>query len=217
MRDIADTVTAQITGLIESFNAAKVKRGLPSLPNLKPQCEMFMQKAKHVTASMRDLAREFVPDAAAKKDWPAAVVAAAGPASESGAENASEAWASWAEFLAFVADARNAMEHRDQHKRFIVRPFLLTPENAIVPPVIEIVHPRRPHPPMLAHQFLNEVTDLLRDSYETLIAGLAAAHAVEFAGLQTAVFSVPDDERTSRPERYAYYGLKPDGEWAMYL
>ncbi len=55
MRDIADTVTSQVTGLIEGFNAAKVKRGLPSLPNLKPQCEMFMQKAKHVTASMRDL------------------------------------------------------------------------------------------------------------------------------------------------------------------
>ncbi len=109
------------------------------------------------------------------------------------------------------------MEHRDQDKRFIVRPFLLTPENVIVPPVIEVVHPRRPHPPMLAHQFLNEVTDLLRDSFETLITGFAAAHVVRFSGLRTAVFFVPEDERGSRPERYAYYALKPDGEWAMCL
>jgi hypothetical protein len=70
-----------------------------------------------------------------------------------------------ASFLKLVRNARNCVEHPKPGEQVIVKDFELNDKMQIVPPLIEIIHPKTPQPEMHMSQFDSQVIEQISNIF----------------------------------------------------
>ncbi len=106
--------------------------------------------------------------------------------------------------LQLVRNARNCVEHPRQDQRIEVVDFSVDAENNLLPPMIEIVHPKTPQKKSPVADFMVEISRGLVQVVELMVVFLCARHVQSFAGFPVQVVELPPNRRRSANVRYGY-------------
>jgi hypothetical protein len=85
--------------------------------------------------------------------------------------------------LQFVRSARNCVEHPKLSQRIVVTDFALNPAMQVVPPTIEVIHPKSHQPPIPIAQFMSEMIEQISGVFELMTVFMCAKHAQPIGGL----------------------------------
>ena len=79
-------------------------------------------------------------------------------------------------FLKFIRNARNCVEHPSAIQRVVTRDYLLQPDGTILPPSIEVIHPKTPMPAAPLAEFMSQVLESLVSILEQVIVFICSKH-----------------------------------------
>jgi hypothetical protein len=178
---------------------------LPATGDVSALCKSFIQKADHVLQALLGIVKLFYgPDAG--KAW---FESLAGLASHKyGVDDQFHQFVTAAlPFLQFVRYARNCVEHPKPSQRVIITDFLLNSTMQLVPPTIEVIHPKLHQPPIAVTRFLNDMIGPTSGTFELMIAFMCAKHVQPIAGMALQVVELPEDQRRLKQGRFSYATL----------
>jgi hypothetical protein len=107
-------------------------------------------------------------------------------------------------FLQFIRNARNCIEHPKPSERIVVTDFVLRPDMQVMPPTIEVIHPKSPQPPVLVIEFIAIVIDQSSLVFEIMVALMCANHVQPFSGMPFQVIELPEGQRRDKQVRFSY-------------
>jgi hypothetical protein len=114
---------------------------LPVTPNLRSRGEAFIRHADKANQSTKELSELFFPRKKTNDSWPAHIVQVLQQGTSSN-EKSNEFLLGVISLIAAVREFRNASEHPDPTKEVTLRDFDIQPGLKVVPPSIEIRHPK---------------------------------------------------------------------------
>jgi hypothetical protein len=135
----------------------RVKNGslsLPSVPDLEARCKTFTQRAKDALGHINDMAKLFFGSKVATKNWSAALVQLLIPHDPPPDANFVKHMQAIARFIFQVAEIRNAVVHPKSDYRLKVSDYRLGGDGQILPPTVELIHPKGTPPPSTAVEVL---------------------------------------------------------------
>lgn len=200
LQAFSDSQQAEIEkyDLIVSKNRSLV---LPSVNGIANKCKEFFQKSDHALDGLFKIVKLFIPNVG-KGGWDSLQIEI-GKETEK-VDNFSEVLKNMMSFLQFVRNSRNCVEHPRAEQRIITTDFSINPENQLLPPAIEVVHPKTPQQPIPVAELMSHVVNSIVDIVEVMLAFLCNRQIQPVAGFPVQVHMFPEDQRRTQSVRYGY-------------
>lgn len=174
---------------------------VPAIGNVETRCNEFLQRSDHAVRELFRLVRMFYPDVGAG-GWESLKKKIDSEPQD--IDNFSKFLAEVLPFLQLIRNARNCVEHPRPEQRLSVTDFALDPENTLLPPMIEILHPKTPLEKVPVKEFFSQCLQDLVDIVELMIVFLCARHVKPFGGIPIQVMEIPPPCRRSPHVKYGY-------------
>ena len=113
-------------------------------------------------------------------------------------------------FLQLIRNARNCVEHPRPEQRLVITNFYLDSTNVLLPPTIEIIHPRTPLERAPVSVFFGQALENIVRVVELMMVFLCARHVKSVGGLAVHVIELPPERRRSPHVRYGYGAMLGD-------
>ena len=107
-------------------------------------------------------------------------------------------------FLACVRNARNAIEHERPDMKLIATDFSINSGNQLVPPIVELIHPKTPIDKLLIKEFMGSTLLDIVDIVELMIVFLCARHIDNSGNLEISVIEIPEERRINSNIKYGF-------------
>lgn len=177
---------------------------LPFITNVEASCTEFIQRMGHAQQKLFKVAQLFYSDMG-RGMWDGLKAKVdAGPQNlDDFPQFLSEATV----FLKLIRNARNCVEHPKPNERLVVSNFSLNAHNELVPPTIEVIHPKTPVGIYTIGEFFAASIERMVSVVEGMIVFLAARNLRERDGLQVCVVELKPEQRKFAHVRYSYGAL----------
>lgn len=174
---------------------------VPAIGNVETRCNEFLQRSDHVLRELLRLVRMFYSDVGSG-GWESLKAKIDGEPQD--IDNFPHFLGQELPFLQLIRNARNCVEHPRPEQRLLVTDFELDPNNALLPPMIQINHPKTPLEKIPVKTFFSQALGNIVSIVELMIVFLCARHVKSFGGMPIQVMEVPLERRRSPHVRYAY-------------
>jgi hypothetical protein len=177
---------------------------VPAIGNVETKCNEFLQRGDHALRELFRLVRMFYSDVGSG-GWESLKAKIDGGPKD--IDNFPQFLADVLPFLQLIRNARNCVEHPMPLQRLSVTDFALDPKNALLPPMIEVIHPKTPLQKIPLGAFFSQALQNLVSIVELMIVFLCARNVKSFGGMQIQVMEIPPERRRSPHVRYGYGAL----------
>lgn len=174
---------------------------VPALGNIETRCEEFLQRTDHAVRELFRLVRMFYWDVG-PGGWVGLKTKIAGESKD--IDNFAEFLDGTVPFLQLVRNARNCVEHPRPEQRLVTADFSVDSRNVLLPPTVEIIHPRTPLGRAFVSTFFTETFINLVRVVELMVVFLCARHVSTVGGIPVQVVEFPQERRHSPHVRYGY-------------
>ncbi|PTR02198.1 hypothetical protein C8R30_10694 [Nitrosomonas nitrosa] len=174
---------------------------LPSVTGITNKCKEFFQKSDHALDSLFKITKIFFSKVG-KGHWEGLKkeVEAESPQ----IDNFGEVLANILPFLQLVRNARNCVEHPRTEQKIITTDFDINPDNQLLPPLIEIIHPKTPQPQMPVVNLMSQIISTIVDIVELILAFLCNRRIRPITGFPVQVHEFPTSQRRTENVKYSY-------------
>jgi len=174
---------------------------LPTLGTVEVRSNEFLQKSDHALRKLFKLVKMFYSDVGPGGWESFKNKIEQGP---NDIDNFSKFLSNSLPLLQLVRNARNCVEHPRKEQRLKVSDFSVDASNNLLPPMIEVIHPKTPMKKVPVADFIVQVTQNLVGIIELMLVFLCDRHVVSQAGFPVQVVEIPSDLRRSENVRYGY-------------
>jgi len=174
---------------------------LPSINGIANKCKEFFQKSDHALDGLFKIVKLFNPNVG-KGGWES-LQKEEGKETEK-IDNFSEVLENMLPFLQFVRNSRNCIEHPRAEQIIVTTDFSINPENQLLPPSIEVVHPKTPQQPVPVVELMSQVVNSIVDIVEVMLAFLCNRQIQPVAGFSVQVHMFPENQRRTQSVKYGY-------------
>ncbi len=203
MRVLSDRFGIEQDRAIEKFEG-KIGQNraliLPSMVNVEIRVREFFQKADHALQKLFDVVKLFYLDVD-RGGWKALKKRVEGEAS---IDNFVEYLNNIIPLLARVRNARNAIEHERPDMKLIATDFSINSGNQLVPPIVELIHPKTPIDKLLIKEFMGSALLDIVEIVELMIVFLCARHIDNSGNLEISVIEIPEERRINSNIKYEF-------------
>ena len=185
------------------------RAAMPAKSDVETIFKSFIQKADHALQRLFEVVKVFYGDKIGKQRFESF---AAHLLDEHGSEDHFTEFLNDAlPFVQFVRRSRNCVEHTLQgRQQVLVTDFVINADGKIIPPTIEVIHPKFNQPPILVSNFMNVMNEQCVGVFELMLVLMCEKYARPFSGFDTYVAELPKDQRREKHVRFSYC-LKLDG------
>jgi len=180
---------------------------VPAIGNVEPRCNEFLQRADHALRELFRLVRMFYSNVGSG-GWESLKTKI--DSQPQSIDNFPQFLANVLPFLQLIRNARNCVEHPRPEQRLIATDFSLDSRNVLLPPMLDIIHPRMPQNKVPVGVFFKQTLQTLVAVVELMMVFLCARHVKSFGGLTVQVIELPKDRRKSTHVRYGYGAVLGD-------
>ena len=180
---------------------------VPALGNIETMCNEFLQRSDHALQKLFRLVRVFYSDVGSG-GWEGLKTKIDGEPQD--IDNFSQFLDGTVPFLQLIRNARNCVEHPRPEQRLVTVDFSVDAGNVLLPPSVEIIHPRTPLSKVLVNSFFTETLQNLVRVVELMVVFLCARHVTSIGSFPVQVVEVPQARRRSPHVRYGYGALIGD-------
>ncbi|MCY4499705.1 MAG: hypothetical protein OXC14_20785 [Rhodospirillaceae bacterium] len=180
---------------------------VPALGNIETRCNEFLQRSNHALQKLFRVVRMFYSDVSSG-GWVGLKTKIDGESKD--IDNFPQFLDETVPFLLFIRNARNCVEHRRSEQRLVTADFSVDARNVLLPPTVEIIHPRTPLPKMSVNAFFTQTFKDLVRVVELMVVFLCARHVSTIEGVPVQVVEFPHDRRRSPHVRYGYGAIIGD-------
>ena len=202
--DADDFGTAEQYAL-ENFENRRRNNGsvlMPSVGDVASRCEPFIQRADHALRALLNLVKLFYGRDAGRR-WFESFTEQI-ERTQGKDDPFSQFLRQALPFLKSVRNARNCVEHPTSNQRIVTTDFAIDPNAKIMPPMIEVIHPKTPEPAFPVSAFMTRVADQIVEIIELMIAYICSKHVQKFAGFAFQVVELPKEQRSNEHVRFSY-------------
>ena len=107
-------------------------------------------------------------------------------------------------FLQFVRNSRNCVEHPRPEQKIVTTDFNINPDNQLLPPSIEVIHPKTPQQAVPVVELMGLVVNSIVDTVEVMLAFLCNRKIQPVAGFPVQVHMFPENQRRTQSVKYGY-------------
>jgi len=174
---------------------------LPSVDGVANKCKEFFQKSDHALGGLFRIVKLFNPSVG-RGGWESLQKEVG---KEDGkVDNFSETLEDMVPFLQFVRNSRNCVEHPRTEQRIVTTNFGISPENQLLPPLIEVVHPQTPQKPVPIVELMAQMVNSIVNIVEIMLAFLCNRKIQPIAGFPVQVHTFPENQRRIKNVKYGY-------------
>lgn len=177
---------------------------VPAIGNVETRCNEFLQRADHALRELFRLVRMFYSDIGSG-GWESLKKKIDSEPQD--IDNFPLFLAEVLPFLQLIRNARNCVEHPRPEQRLSVTDFALDPKNALLPPMIQVKHPKTPLEKVPVGAFFSQALQNVVRIVELMTVFLCARHVKPFGGMPIQVMEIPPERRRSPHVRYGYGAL----------
>lgn len=174
---------------------------VPALGNIETSCNAFLQRSDHATQKLFRLVRMFYSDVGSG-GWEGLKTKIDGESQD--IDNFSQFLEQTVPFLHLIRNARNCVEHPRPEQRLATADFSMDARNVLLPPTVEIIHPKTPLSKVSVNSFFTETLKDLVCVVELMVVFLCARHVTTTGSFPVQVMEVPQARRRSPHVRYGY-------------
>ena len=174
---------------------------VPALGNVETRCNEFLQRSDHALRELFRLVQIFYSDVGSG-GWEALKTKIDGESKN--IDNFPQFLNETVPFLQLIRNARNCVEHPRPEKRLVTADFGVDARNVLLPPTVEIVHPRTPLPSVSVNAFFRQTLENLVRVVELMVVFLCARHVSTIGSFPVQVVEFPQERRHSPHVRYGY-------------
>ncbi|MFC1577655.1 hypothetical protein ACFL36_01460 [Thermodesulfobacteriota bacterium] len=174
---------------------------IPAIGNVLARCKEFLQKSDHTLKGLFKIVKFFYSDVGTG-GWGS--LKSKINKEPQGVDNFSQFLESVLPLLQMVRNARNCVEHPRPEQRIVISDFSVDPNNHLLLPMLEIIHPKTPLNKIPVAEFMNHISEEIVNIVELMLVFLCSRHVRPFAGFPVQVFETPVDRRRSPNVRYGY-------------
>ncbi|WP_294346769.1 hypothetical protein [Prosthecochloris sp.] len=174
---------------------------LPSVNGVANKCKEFFQKSDHALDGLFKIVKLFNPNVG-KGGWKSLQEEV--EKEHNKIDNFLATLENILPFLQFVRNSRNCVEHPRADQRIVTTDFRINPENQLLPPSIEVVHPKTHQPPMPVVEFMSQAVNSIVDIVEVMLAFLCNRQIQPIEGFPVHVHFFPENQRRTQSIKYGY-------------
>lgn len=174
---------------------------LPSVNGIANKCKEFFQKSDHALDALFKIVKLFNPNVG-KGGWESLQREIENELEK--IDNFSDELEKMVPFLQFVRNIRNCVEHPRAEQRIVTADFIISPDNQLLPPSIEVLHPKTPQQAMPVVDLMNQVLNSIVDTAEVMLAFLCNRQIKPIAGFPVHVHIFPENQRRTKSVKYGY-------------
>jgi len=174
---------------------------LPSVSGIANKCKEFFQKSDHALDSLFKIVKIFYP-LVSKGGWESLKKEVGKESTQ--IDNFTEVIENILPFLQFVRNARNCVEHPRIEQKITTTDFTISPDNQLLPPLIEVIHPKTPQPQVPVVDLMSQVVTSIVDIVEIMLAFLCNRQIQPIAGFPVQVHEFPKNQRRTESVKYGY-------------
>lgn len=203
MRILSDRFASEEQEVVDKFEG-KIGNDrslmLPSMVHVDIRLREFIQKADHALQKLFDLTKLFYRDLGSG-GWESLNSRIEG---ESRIDNFAQFLSGATPFLHIIRNARNAVEHERPEMKLIAADFALNSQNQLLPPLIQLVHPKTPFDATPIREFMYSACVNIADIVELMMVFLCARHVDASGDLAISIIEIPIDRRFNPNVRYGF-------------
>lgn len=174
---------------------------LPSISGVANKCKEFLQKSDHALDSLWKIVKIFYPHVN-KGGWESLKNEVESESTQ--IDNFAEVLKNMMPFLQFVRNSRNCVEHPRKEQKITTVDFGINPNNQLLPPSIEVIHPKTPQPQVPVVDLMSHIVDSIVDIVELMLAFLCNRKVQPVDGFPVQVHEFPKDQRRTESVKYGY-------------
>jgi hypothetical protein len=174
---------------------------LPSVNGITNKCKEFFQKSDHALDGLFKIVKLFNPNVG-KGGWNSLQKEIEKETEK--IDNFSDVLENMVPFLQFVRNSRNCVEHPRFEHKIVTTDFSVNPENQLLPPSIEVVHPKTPQQAVPVVELMNHVSNSIVDTVEVMLAFLCNRKIQPITGFPVQVHMFPENQRRTKNVKYGY-------------
>ena len=174
---------------------------VPALGNIETRCNEFFQRSDHALRELLQLVRMFYSDVGSG-GWEGLKTKIDGESKD--IDNFPQFLDETVPFLQLIRNARNCVEHPRPEQRLVTVDFSVDARNVLLPPTVEIIHPRTALPRVSVNAFFTQTFKNLVRVVELMVVFLCARHVSTIGGFPVQVVEFPQKRRRSPHVRYGY-------------
>lgn len=174
---------------------------VPAIGNIESRCNEFLQRSDHALRELFRLVQTFYPDVGSG-GWEGLKKKIDGGLQD--IDNFPQFLAETVPFLQMIRNARNCVEHPRPEQRLVVADFSLDSMNVLLPPMVEIIHPKTPLNRVSVSTFFTQTLQTIVSVVELMMVFLCARHVRPVGGFPVLVIEVPPQQRKYPHVRYGY-------------
>ena len=180
---------------------------VPALGNIETRCNEFLQRSDHALRELFRLVRMFYSDVGSG-GWVGLKTKIDGESKD--IDNFPQFLDETVPFLQLIRNARNCVEHPRPEQRLVTVDFSVDARNVLLPPTVEIIHPRTPLPRVSVNAFVTQTFKNLVRVVELMVVFLCARHVSTIGRFPVQVVEFPQERRRSPHVRYGYGAIIGD-------
>jgi hypothetical protein len=174
---------------------------VPAIGNVESRCNEFLQRSDHAFRELFRLVQMFYSDVGSG-GWEGLKKKIDGGSRD--IDNFPQFLAETVPFLQLIRNARNCVEHPRPDQRLVVADFSLDPMNVVLPPIVEIIHPRTPLSRVPMSTFFTQTLQQIVRVVELMVVFLCNRHVMSPGGFPVQVIEFAPEHRKSAHVRYGY-------------
>ena len=195
--DAEDIATSSFDSKIRKDRSVIV----PALGNVEARCNEFLQRSDHALRELFRLVRMFYSDVGSG-GWEGLKTKMDGESKN--IDNFPQFLNETVPFLQLIRNARNCVEHPRPEHRLVTADFSVDARSVLLPPTVEIVHPRTPLPSVAVNAFFKQTLENLVRVVELMVVFLCARHVSTIGSFPVQVVEFPQERRHSPHVRFGY-------------
>lgn len=172
---------------------------LPSISGFTNKCKEFFQRSDHALEGLFKVVQIFYPEMG-KGKWDSLKKEVDNESTK--IDNFSEVLDSMLPCLHFVRNARNCAEHPKREHKIITTDFSINQDNQLLPPSIEIVHPKTSQSAVAVVNLMSQICDSIVGISELMLVFLCNRQIRPITGFS--VQMLPADQRRTENVKYGY-------------
>ena len=180
---------------------------VPAVGNVETRCNEFLQRSDHALRELFRLVRMFYSDVGSG-GWEGLKTKIDGESKN--IDNFSQFLDETVPFLQLIRNARNCVEHPRPEQRLVTVDFSVDARNVLLPPTVEIIHPKTAQPKVPVKAFFTQTLQNLVRVVELMVVFLCARHVTSTGSFPVQVVEFPQGRRRSPHVRYGYGALIGD-------
>lgn len=196
-REAEDAATESLDPKIRKDRSVVV----PAIGNIESRCNEFLQRSDHALRELFRLVQMFYPDVGSG-GWGSLKEKIDGGPQD--IDNFPQFLAETVPFLQLIRNARNCVEHPRPEQRLVVADFSLDPMNVVLPPMVEIIHPKTSFNRVPVNTFFTQTLQKIVSLVELMVVFLCSRHVRPVGGFPVQVIELPPQQRKSTHVRYGY-------------